>query len=409
MLRSTRHHILDANLGKLAVYQSFIEEYSRVAKIIMDAVWEILPEDLNLPLYLNYKGFPVKTNLSARVLSSVVTQVSGIIRSVIGREKCRIWVRKNKGIPLIKAKFRKPKISFIFPELSSKCCDVRRCQGKFWGFVRLKCLGSDLNGNPYGTICLPIIKNPRIEGELQGGIKFFKQQFQLVWKKLTSSVEKGNKIIGADTGLKAVLSLSDGQTPPIKCPHGHSYESILTKLSRKKRGGASFKKAQAHRKNFINWSVNQLNFRGVKEVRLEKVTNIRYGRKSSRKLSHWSNPEIRDKLKSRCEELEVPVIEQSCVYRSQRCSQCGQVRKANRQSKHYNCKFCGYSADADFNAAVNHSLDLPAVPKEFAGQKLNLGHGFFWKPTGFYTFSGAELRVPFDTRNNSFIPLGKSR
>lgn len=191
-----------------------------------------------------------------------------------------------------------------------------------------------------------------------------------------------------------VATCSDGQVTPKFCPHGHSLESITNKLARKKKGSKSFKKAQKHRENFVNWSINRLNFNGVKEVRLEKVVNIRFGRKSSRKMSHWSNPEIRDKVKRRCEELEVPVVEQACPYRSQRCNECGNVRKANRKGKIYSCKNCGYSNDADYNAALNHLCDLPAVPRAFMCQKLNLGNGFFWKPEGFFNFDGSELLVP---------------
>jgi len=111
-------------------------------------------------------------------------------------------------------------------------------------------------------------------------------------------------------------------------------------------------------------------------------------------MSHWCNPEIRDKLKSRCEELNVSVVEQSCAYRSQRCSSCGSVRKSNRKGKLYSCRNCGYECDADLNAARNHLGDLPSVPKGFLGRKLNLGDGFFWKESGFYTFDGAELVSP---------------
>lgn len=394
MFRSTRHHILDANLSKISSYKAFIEEYSRVAKLVVDQVWAKLPEDLNVPRYLNYKDFSVETNLSARVLSSIATQVSGIIRAVVAKQRRRLWVQKNKNTKVTSVKFSKPVLDFIAPELSSKCCDIQKSEkGKFWGFLRLKSLGKD-----YGSINIPIIRIPRMGDVPKAGVKFFKHSLQLVWEIPNTPAAKGDKILGADTGLKTVLTLSDGQATPLTCPHGHTYESILATLSRKKKGSAAFKKEVHHRKNFVNWSINQLDFQGVKEVRLEKVTNIRYKRQSSRKLSHWSNPEIRDKIKRRCEELEVPIIEQSCAYRSQRCSQCGNVRKANRKGKLYVCNSCGFSADADFNAATNHSIDLPPLSKDFAGPKFNLGKGFFWKPNGIFTFDGAELRVPLGAR-----------
>jgi len=55
-------------------------------------------------------------------------------------------------------------------------------------------------------------------------------------------------------------------------------------------------------------------------------------------MTHWSNPEIRDKVLWRCEELEVPVVLQESVYRSQRCHQYSLVRKANRKGRSIHVK-----------------------------------------------------------------------
>jgi predicted RNA-binding Zn-ribbon protein involved in translation (DUF1610 family) len=394
VIRSTRHHILDANFGKRKAYDDFLSEYNRVSQIVLDKVWKALPEDLSVPRFLNYKDFPVETNLSARILSNIATQISGIVRSAVEKQRRRIWVRENRNPNVKSSLFSKPKPAFIHPQISSKNCDLRKTGGKFWGYVKLKSLGKS-----YGMIKLPLIKHPKAGASPLAGITLFKTSLQIVWEKSTSPIEKGEKILGADTGLKSLVSLSDGQITPKLCPHGHSYESIIGEISRRKKGSDAFKKSVAHRKNFVNWSINQLDFRGVKELRLEKVSNIRFGKNTSRKLSHWSHPEIRDKLKSRCEELEVPISEQSCAYRSQRCSKCGNVRKANRQGELYVCKSCGFSANADWNAAVNHTIDLPSV-QEFAGRKLNLGNGFFWKPEGVFSFGGAELRVPLGARSS---------
>lgn len=370
MIRSTRHHLLDVNRGKQETYERFLNEYSRVALLVVDKVWKELPKDLNVPLYLDYKTFGIQTDLSARALSSIATQVSSIIRASVEKQRRRLWVRKNRNPNVSDVKISKPAIEFVAPELSSKCCDIRESRnGKFWGYVRLKSLGKS-----YKSFCLPIIRCPRMGKIPKAGVKFFRSGIQLAWDIPTSPVPKGEKVLGADSGLKTVLTLSDGQVTPFVCPHNHSYESILDKLSRKRKGSKAFRAAVCHRKNFVNWSINQLNFSNVREVRLEKVAKLRYRRKSSRKLSHWCYPEISDKLKSRCEQLEVPIVEQCSAYRSQRCHRCGQVRKSNRKNKLYHCKNCGNVCDADLNAAINHSLDLPRLPY-YAGQKE-----FFWNP-----------------------------
>jgi len=140
------------------------------------------------------------------------------------------------------------------------------------------------------------------------------------------------------------------------------------------------------------WSINQLNFLNIKELRYEKVKNLRYKSKSSRYLSHWTYTEISDKLARMCEEQEVLFVSQSSVYRSQRCSQCGLVRKSQRKGKVYLCKNCGLEIDADVNASLNHQQDLPDIP--YGLRRLNLNRsGFFWKTDGFYDLTGEELIV----------------
>ena len=159
------------------------------------------------------------------------------------------------------------------------------------------------------------------------------------WNIPENKPKLNGNVIGADQGYKDILTLSNGTVTQKKDIHNHSLESITKKLTRKKKGSKSFFKAQIHRKNFINWSINQLNFENIKELRLENIINIRYKRKSSRLMSHWCNPIIRDKLIDKCKEEEVLLVLQSSTYRSQRCHQCGMVRKANRKGKLYKFGF----------------------------------------------------------------------
>ena len=398
MIKSTRHHLKDLNKDKNHSYQGFLSDYSSFASKVIDHIWSngyenfyVQQNKLELPKYIDYKLFKhFSKTLSARAMSSAVTQVSQIIRSSVEKQKRVLWIKENKNPNIKNKKFSKPWLKQINPILSSKCCDYQKDEdGKFLGFIRLKSIGSI-----YGEIKIPINKQPVANGQLQGGFLFKKDHIQISWDKETTPVEKGNKILGIDQGYTSVVTCSDNQNLPSTDTCGHSLKSIIEKLSRKRKGSKAFKKAQSHRKNFVNWSINQINFKGVKEVRLEKVVNIRFKKHTSRNMSHWTNPEIVNKIKSRCLELEVPVIEQSCSYRSQRCNNCGLVRKANRKGKQYNCKNCGYSNDADLNASMNHVCDLPEVPKAFLGKKMNLKNGFFWKPDGFFAFDGSELRVP---------------
>jgi hypothetical protein len=397
MKGTTRHSYAFANKDKIKRLNEFVEEYSRVCIIALDYLWDNLGENLKLPKFLDYKIIPVTTDLRKRALQCAVNQAGTIIRSTLEDYKRRLWIAQKKNLDTKHLKFSKPNISHVNPQLHANCIQIQSdLTGQFEGFVKIHNIGPK-----YGKIYLPINKSSQYnkwkrvrKAKLLPALNLLKDSFRLAWDWERSPHEQGDKVIGIDQGMKTVCTLSDGQTTPDTCPHGHSLEIILNKLSRKKKGSKSFKKAQTHRKNFVHWSVNQLNFKDVKEVRLEKVVNVRLGKSSSRSMSHWSNPEIRDKIKRRCEELEVPVVEQSCAYRSQRCSNCGLVRKANRKKKVYSCKGCKNEMDADLNAALNHKQDLTPVPFAFLGQKLNLGNGFYWKLDGFFSFDGSEFIVP---------------
>ena len=387
MIRSSKHSIKFANTGKLDMYAEFLKEYRKVFQLVVDHIWvngyddfNIDGERLNLPMYLDYKRFGIVTNLSARVLRCLVTQASSVIRGTCEKRKKQLYALVKYGKKIKLHKISKP-ICIVNPELNSICCDIQKGQG-FDYFAQLKSLGKS-----YGKIRIPI-KHTKVsrkwEGELMASVSFSDNNVVLRWK-IEKKVKIG-KSIGVDQGIRNVATLSDGQRTPEKDNHGHSLNSILDKLMRKKKGGKAFKRTCAHRKNFINWSINQLNLHG--HIKLEKLYRVKKG---NRKLSHWSYPLIKDKIARRCEELGVQFSEQSSAYRSQRCNRCGLVRKANRKGAIYKCG-CGYIGDSDLNASLNHVIDLPEMPFDLRSSKLNQ-KGFHWLPNGFF-LDGKELTVP---------------
>jgi transposase len=153
-------------------------------------------------------------------------------------------------------------------------------------------------------------------------------------------------------------------------------------LSRRKKGSKSFRQAQSHRKNYINWSLNQLNFFNVKEIALEKLCNVRKGKKSSRYLSHWTYTLIKEKLFRLSEDKGFVLIEQDNKFRSQRCSSCGWTHKSNRKGKTFKCLHCGFVTDSDLNAASNHEVILEGLSPQVWRQHLNRTEGFYWQVVG---------------------------
>ena len=423
MIRSTKHSIKYTNKNKLNKLFNFIDEYRQAAQLYLDYLWDnpyafkikdksyifdIQHNHLTVPKYIDYKAINFKTNLSARALSSCITQVLGIIKASTEKQRKRLWkvhnllsqneqlskslinkIRKNKPV--------KPGIDKLKPELSSKCIDFKETNNNFNAFIMLRSIGKS-----FGQIKIPIKYHKRAnhwksKGKRLNSFLIDKDYIDIRWQ-MPNKIKPIGITVGADQGYKTILTLSNGNITPKKDSHNHTLESINKKLARKRKGSKSFAKAQYHRKNFIHWSINQLNFKNIKQVNLEKIYNITYKRRTSRVMSHWTNTLIRDKLKKVCEEQEVLVQEQSSAYRSQRCSKCGLVRKANRKGKQYICKDCGHVSDADLNAACNHEQDLYYLSWELRkfiqSNHKNYGSGFYWQPNGCFDITGGEFRVP---------------
>lgn len=437
---TSSHSIKESNVGKIANLSMFIDEYRRVASIIMDDVWnngylfQLIDKDgntinkefnisknlLESPSFLDYNRFGVETFLTARALSSLVTQLCAMLSASTEKQRKRLYMlgklkdenaskkrRKLLGRKLKQNIPQKPRTNNINLELSSKCIEWVETEGRFNGFLRLKSIMTDKT-----EINLPIkfTKHTRkmmsMGGTLMNSFHITKSKVDTRWKIPLPDKKSVGTTVGSDQGIKTVLTLSDGQATPSTCIHGHSLESIMHGMERRRKGSKAMKRSQRHRTNHINWMLNQLDLTDVKELRLEEIYNIGFRNKRSRYMSHFTNTIIRDKVESLAEQNGVRFVLQDSTYRSQRCSSCGVVRKANRKGKTYTCKHCGLIIDADFNASKNHEIDLPDVPYELRKKKLNRGNGFLWNPNGFFDFlTGRSLESLPPVEDNSLCNI----
>lgn len=426
IIKASKHSIMFSNTGKLGLYHDFITEYRRVAFFIVDSMWnkgysfeeitkdgEIIQKEFNvaknlleLPKYIDYSRFVIETSLTARALSSLVTQLVGVLKASVEKQRKRLYMleklkedgvcreKRKKLIEKIKTNIpQKPNVSNLNPELSSKCCTLEdSTDSSFDAFLVLK---SALKNTKAMYLPVNLHKHSKkLESngyERMTSFLLSDSYANIRWSKEKPEYKTEGEIVGADQGAKTVLTLSDKQST-MSDIHGHTLDSIMNKMSRLKKGSNAFRRAQEHRKNYINWSIKQLNLDNVKEIKLEDIWSIGYKNPRSRFLSHFTNTLIRDKVIDIGEELGVLVTPQESTYMSQRCSCCGLVRKANRKGKSYTCNYCGKMMDADYNAACNHVANLPEIPYTLREMKLNRGSGFFWNPDGFFEFhSGRSL------------------
>jgi len=433
IIRSTSHSTQFLNTGKLIELKELIVDCKSTMQQYLDYLWsnkitwtitdnktgqtiqyemDIQNNNLDHPNMLSNPELEIKisnftTNLSGRLCKCLLTQVLGMIGASVEKQRKRLYMLeklKSEGKEPSKQFLKKlednipkkPKLDNIKLELNSICCDYQIDESKqFNGYLQLDCLYKDRKKNKdHIRIPIKFHRNNKkyLTWKMLPSFLISDQFIDIRWEIPRPPIKIKGKTVGGDQGVTDVLVLSDKQKTPDRNKDGYSLGLIMTILSRKLKGSKAFEKAQDHRTNFINWSINQLNFDDINQLKLERIWNIGYKNVSCRYLSHWTNTKIRDKIESRCELLGVQVVHQDSSYRSQRCSCCGLVRKKNRNGKEYSCVYCGNIIDADYNASLNHEVELPEVSWEMRSLKLN-HEGFFWKPEGFFALNGEEFTV----------------
>lgn len=402
MIRSTRHSTKFANAAKQLRLAEFIDACREAAQHYVDHLWEkgysytsssgkevrfsVNDNMLACPSMIDYKIVSFQTALSARALSSVATQACGIVTAAVEKQKRRLWklqklreagqdTRKLEA-KIAATKLVKPSLPQDFAvELSSKCTDLQKTTGKFEWFLRLKCLGS------FAAIKVPIKSHSCDtkwkDGQLLGSFLISRKHIDFRYKRDVPKKSTGN-LVGADQGMRTLLTLSDGQsTDSVLDPHLHTTKSIYDKLERQKKGSVANKRTQRHLRNHIGFCINRLDFSSISKINIEDMTEVRRGRRQSRRTSYFNPGVINERLMQKAESLGVQVELTSCTYRSQRCCECGWVQKTNRKGKKIICKKCGHTADADLNAARNLAENLIPISSWVRRQRLNL-KGFYW-------------------------------
>jgi IS605 OrfB family transposase len=85
------------------------------------------------------------------------------------------------------------------------------------------------------------------------------------------------------------------------------------------------------------------------EVRKRRMNGTRF----NRLLGSWSPSELRRFILYKAEAKGKIVVEVDPRHTSQRCSRCGFVHRGNRLGLRFCCRICGFTLNADLNAARN--------------------------------------------------------
>jgi len=390
MIRSSKLSTKFSNKEKKQNLILFIDEYKKVTQFFIDLLWEKDDVPKLLPKEVTSQ---VETWLSARAVQCAAKQASGIIRGTKKKNKERQYVyeqllksnlfKKARKLKNFINKNDKPNIKYLNPELDIRFVSFDfENETSFDIWLTFSSLGNKLK------IEIPLKKTKHfnsLNGKIKTGIRLNAKHVTFMFE---SEVEKKTigETIGLDIGINVVVTTSNGQFKE-EDEHGWTFNKIIQRLNKKVKGSKGYAKVQQQRTSFINWNINNLNLSNVKTLKLEKIKNVRKGKRTSRFLNRWTYAEIKGKLELTCEKLGVQVIYVSPTYTSQRCSSCGWVRRGNRKGQEFRCNQCSNTMNADLNAARNIVTNLrPIGTKERLLQ--NNRTGFYWKEVG------QDLMVP---------------
>jgi transposase len=405
------------NKGKEETLCSFFEAAKTFTQRVVSRVWTEgyndfcpskclykAPKFLDIPFL---SQFNEGLGIGGMMRSSLGNQALGIVKSLSEKIKKKEWVinkiqnkealtkTDKKTLHRLRKEIRALRscpavenfsINISRPDVVKTFTTNKEGKGFSKGteIVRLSLAGE------YGTVAIPVRRTKQSKKLEDKGFSkkpsavalYSPKRIGLIYQREKAPKKETGRTVGADQGISTVLTLSDGQST-LKNSHNQSLNDVLKKLGRCKKGSKGFQRAQDHRKNFINWSINQLNFTDVKVIRLEHLKNVRKGHRTNRFLSAWSYPLIKEKLERLSETEGFCIEEMPNKFRSQRCNCCGYVNRANRKGKTFRCKHCSHAADADHNASRNLELDLPKVPAKVFEKQLNRT-GFFWTEKGVF-------------------------
>lgn len=410
MILSSKIKFIDQNKNKMNQLELLHDEYVRALRFYVDLYWDYYKlnqynyKKYSLRKWSFYPSIPHKFDniLSARILKCVKTQAIGMIKAVtsklnklfyvleleqkksnpdknkIASLQKRIQANRNITKPYISAKTPMELNSIVFNKVSNstKTKDFVYQLSSIWSKEYKKknnltnkinfVVNSHKHNNKLSSI-----------GTEKNSYLVSPSGFNIRYDIKTSKVTSGTTA-AIDQGISYCITMIDmnGKIQQSKpCNHNHTLKSVLMKMKNKKKGSSNFSDCQDHRTNYVNWAINQLDLTGIKEIRLEGLRDISRGRRISRFLNSFPYVEIRIKLQKVCSLSGVRLIEQSNMYRSQRCSSCGFVHKDNRKGDVFCCKGCSYTEQADVNAAKNHLANIKPIN---SFNPLSKTTGFYW-------------------------------
>ena len=340
IIRSSKCSLKFLNSTKRKKLDEIFSEYTRVVNIFVDSFWEDCPHKMEIGVTIinpvdSWFGYRIRNTAAREAVDMVATS------------------RKRDG-----KKAKKPIHKGKCMCLSSAIIDFQlsKSSNEFDAWLHLHSIGN----KTIFDIPIKFHKHFNILNAKAKRLNYYvitKKNVQFAFEMETKPKYKNGKILGIDTGIKALASTSDGKQ------FGLDTEAHINRIKRCKHGSKGQRSARRALRQRMDETAKEI-FNSNKRVKLvvvEKLKNLNYKSKVKRRLNKtmrrsigsWAYRYWLDRVQRECEVRRSSFRSVPAYYTSQQCSACGFTDRKNRSKEKFLCRKCNHVDNADINAAKN--------------------------------------------------------
>lgn len=354
-IRSTTCSLKFATQNKKQELAKILSEYSKVVNQYILYFWRDNVDARKINLFKKIVDLP-DTWLSARLRKVAAREALDMVASVRNKKGEVGGMPKHYG--------KSMSVSCTIAELK----DAHTAKG-FDSWLHLASVGDKM------ILDLPIKKHKQFHkwnrlGKRLNSYIIRPDSVQFCFEIETDKKKQKGKIIGVDTGINALASISDGRQ------YGQDIKEIIETIKRKKHGSKAQKRVRRSLRQRMDEVAKEIVV-GAKLVVVESLNKMNHKTKLKRRLSKnirrslgaWNYRYWLDKLEMTCEVNRVSFRSVPAYYTSQRCFKCGHTERNNRHGEVFLCLQCGHRDNADINAAKNIEWRFMSGPYGAAFEK----------------------------------------
>ena len=344
IIRSTKCSLKFATKKKQNELVYVLKEYGRVVNIFIHGFWRLNTVPSKVELLKEIVDKPYNTWLSARLRKVAAREAIDMIKAAKERYGKKATMPLHKGLRM--------NISSTIGELQ----DIKNSK-VFDAWLHLSSIGNKTN------IYLPIKYHKQYlkwkEKVLSNRLNSYiitKDYVQFCFEIETGKKKTEGREFGIDTGINKLATLSDGSKLGIETKY------YIDRINKCKYGSKNQKQKRKAFKQYVDEIAKEIISLNPKLIVVEALKNINYKIKFKRRLNKnirrslgsWVYRYWLTRLQLNCEENRVSFRTVQPYYTSQRCSKCSHTESKNRlEVELFKCQKCGYTDDADVNAAIN--------------------------------------------------------